>query len=631
MPCWRNSRASASLPPAHRLSWITVSRPWTNSRFFWQPVALLALALAVAGCKPEPERSDGHATNRIYRHAMDGAPSSLDPAHASNIYANFLAVNLYDTLYRYKYLARPYRLEPNLAEGLPQVSADGLIYTIRIKPGVHFVDDPAFPEGQGRAVRAADFIYSIKRHFDPATRSQGAWLWQGRIVGLDEWKDNGADYDEEVPGLRALDDRTIQVQLISPFPQLTHTLAQGYSAVVPREAVVAYGQEFAVRPVGSGPFRLQSFHSSGAVLIRNQHFRQEPFSLEAEGYDPALQGELGLEALADRAPPFADRIEVEFVAEDAARWNAFIAGELDFIKVPVSQFDQVLAARDPPTLLPELAQRYRLGASLESGFVHTDFNMDDRRIGNHPDPDQQARNRALRCAIIKAFDWPKRNEVFYYGIGKVFPGIIPPMTPEFDVDGETSPVVRDLDGAHDLLSRNGWHGGNLPVLEYGFPSSVTERQMFEQFRSFMADIGYPAEKIRPLTYATYGDYARAYLNREVMLTTTGWTMDYPDAENTMQLFFGPNASPGTNSANYDNEEFNRLYRASASMQPSPMRTAMYRNMNRMVIDDCVTISGISRTMILLWKRERAMLPDRSFVGGFFFRFADPGPSGSEAE
>jgi oligopeptide transport system substrate-binding protein len=160
------------------------------------------------------------------------------------------------------------------------------------------------------------------------------------------------------------------------------------------------------------------------------------------------------------------------------------------------------------------------------------------------------------------------------------------------------------------------------VLEYGFTSSVTERQMFEQFRSFMSDIGYPGEKIRPLTFATYGDYARAYLSREVMLTTTAWTMDYPDAENTMQLFFGPNATPGSNTANYNNEEFNRLYRASATMQPSPLRTAMYRNMNRLVIDDCATISGISRTLILLWRREIAMLPDRSFLGGYFFRFVD---------
>ena len=147
----------------------------------------------------------------------------------------------------------------------------------------------------------------------------------------------------------------------------------------------------------------------------------------------------------------------------------------------------------------------------------------------------------------------------------------------------------------------------------------------------MADLGYPGEKIRPLTFATYGDYARAYLNREVMLITTGWTMDYPDAENTIALFFGPNASPGSNNANYNNEEFNRLYRASAAMEPSPMRTTMYRNMNRIVQEDCVTISGISRNLILLWDRRLSMLPDRSFLGGFFFRFVDTGSANGEQQ
>ena len=584
---------------------------------------LIAL-LALVACDQQTQNQDAANTFNIYRHAMDGAPSSLDPAQASNIYANFIVVNLFDTLYRYKYLARPYQLEPNLAEGLPHVSSDGLIYTIHIKPGVHFIDDPAFPEGKGRAVRAEDFIYSIKRQFDEKTRSQGAWLWQGKIAGLDVWKQNGADYDSEVSGLKALDDRTLQIQLVSPFPQLTHTLAQGFSAIVPREAVDHYGQEFGIHPVGSGPYRLQLFNSASAVLVRNPGFREEPFSLEAEGFDKTAHSHLGLEGLEGRIPPFTNRIEIEFIAEDAARWNAFTAGELDFIKVPVSQFDQVLQQRDPPALDPLLAENYHLIANLESGFVHTDFNMDDRRIGYHPNPEQNARNKALRCAIIKAFDWPKRNEIFYYGIGQVFPGIIPPAAPEFESDQDRSSITRDLDGARGLLSNYGWNTDNLPVLEYGFTASVTERQMFEQFRSFMVDIGYPQEKIRALTFATYGDYARAYLNREVMLTTTGWTMDYPDAENTVRLFFGPNSSPGSNSANYNNEEFDRLYRDSSAMQPSPIRTAMYRNMNRIVIDDCATISGVSRKLILLWSRNLSMLPDRSFVGGFFFRFVANG-------
>ncbi len=587
-------------------------------------VLFLTLLLAIGACDDGEQAASHEDSYTVYRHSMDGAPNNLDPVRASSIYANFLVVNLYDTLYRYKYLARPYELEPNLAETLPQVSADGLIYTIRIKPGVHFNDDPVFSEGKGRPVSAQDFVYSIKRHFDPESRSQGAWLWQNRIVELDEWKEQGSDYEQEVSGLRALDDRTIRIQLKSPYPQFLHTLTQGFSAIVPREAVEFYAKELSVHPVGSGPFRLLSFNTAGAVMVRNSGFRQEPFNLANEGYNPALQSKYGLDHLESLLPPFMDRIEVEFIAEDAARWNAFIAGELDFVKTPVSQFDQVLESRDPPVLKPALADDYHIQASLESGFVRTDFNMDDQRIGYHPDPEQDNRNRALRCAIIKAFDWEKRNEIFYYGIGQVFAGIIPPVAPEFDPNQDKAAIKRDLNTARQLLDSHNWNAGNLPDLEMGYASSVTERQMFEQFRSFMADIGYPRDKIRPLTFATYGDYAQAYSNREVMLMTIGWTMDYPDAENTIQLYYGPNASPGSNSANYNNEAFNRLYQTSSSMQASPIRTTIYRDMNRMVIEDCATISGISRKLILLWNRDLAMLPDRSFLGGHFFRFAGPG-------
>jgi ABC-type transport system substrate-binding protein len=586
-------------------------------------LALLTLSACHKGNSDGDKLTGANAAQSVYRHSMDSAPTDLDPAHASNIYANFLVVNLYDTLYRYKYLARPYQLEPNLAEALPQVSADGLRYSIRIKPGVYFIDDEAFPGGKGRELTAGDFVYSIKRHFDPATRSQAAWIWQNRIAGLDEWIRNGARYDMEVSGLRALDDYTIEFRLNAPFPQLTHTLAQGFSAIVPIEAVEKYGRELSIHPVGSGPFRLQRFDSAGASLLRNAGFRAEPLNLAAEGYDPSTQAAYGLERLQGLTPPLADRIDIEFIAEDAARWNTFLSGQLDFVKVPVSQFERVLKSRNPPLLADDLAANYHLLASLESGFVHTDFNMADARIGYLPDGQADARNHALRCAIIRGFDWDKRNEIFYSDIGRVFPGIIPPSALEYDADQDTDSIRRNVVAANRLLSESGWNAENLPVLEYGFVNSVTERQMFEQFRSFLADINYPAEKIHPLIFASYGDYSRAFLNREVMLATSSWVMDYPDTANIMQLFFGPNASPGANSANYDNAEFNRLFRASSTMGPSPVRTDMFRKMNQILINDCVTISGISRTLVLLWNRRVAMLPDREFVGGFFFRFASP--------
>ena len=581
---------------------------------------LLILLTGLIACSDSDKPAPGEAKS-VYRYAMDGAPSSLDPAQAAVIYANFLITNLYDTLYRYKYLARPYELTPNLATAMPDVSDDGLTYTIRIKSGVHFMDDESFPAGQGREVVAEDFVYSIKRHFDPTVRAQGAWLWQGRIVGLDEWKAAGADYSATIEGLKAVDRYTIQISLSKPYPQLVHTLAQGFAALIPREAVEYYGREIAVRPVGSGPFKLVSFTSAKAVLVRNENFRQEPFNLEDEGFDPAVHGFSEVQTLAGQAPPMVDQLEVHFITEDAARWNAFISNELDYIRAPAMQFDAILASRDPVTPLPEIADKYHLLTPLEAGFVHIDFNMDDPAIGYHQDQEQNNRNKALRCAIIKAFDWQARNTAIYYDIAKVYPGIIPPVAPEFDPDLPTDSVTRDLAGAKALLAEHGWTEDTLPTLTYGFQAGVTQRQMYEQIRSFLGDIGYPSEKIRAMTFATFGDFNKAYKQRRVMLIPTGWNMDFPDAENTIQLFYGPNETPGSNNANFRNDEFDRLYEQSAIMRESPQRTELYRRMNQIVIDECVSITGLSRTMVLMWNKRAIAYPDRSFVGGFAARFA----------
>ena len=587
-------------------------------------VILVFSLIMLTGCGGDGAATDSAAAGmKIYRHSMDEMPSSLDPVQSANVYANHVNINAYDTLYAYKYLARPYTLKPNLAIGFPQISEDGLTYTIRIKQGVHFVDDPAFPEGKGREVVAGDFVYSIKRHFDPATRPQGAWLWQGRIVGLDEWKKGGSDYAAEIEGLRALDRHTIQIQLIRPYPQLLYTLTQGYSSIVPVEAVEKYGKEFAIHPVGSGPFRVVSYDTSKIIFEPNPHYRQEPVDLAFEGYDPARHSHLGLEAIEGRSPPFLDRLEIHFIGESSARWNSFTKGnEVQFTTLPIEKADQVLSSKDPITLSPEYAEQYHSYAGTEAGFIFQVFNMDFPEFGYNPDPEREARNYGLRCAILKAVSWDQRNESFYMGLGKVFPGIIVPVVPEYDSSLPRVSVIRDVAGAKRLLRENGWTAENLPELVYGTTSGVTNRLQYEQFRAWVKEVGYPPEKIILKQYATFGDISKAWKESQLPWVSKGWGLDFPDAENTLQLFYGPNASPGSNDANYRNPEYDRLYEESSVMLPSPERTALYRKMNRILIDDCIAFTGLARTRIYLWHRDIIAMPDREIVGGFFLKFVD---------
>jgi ABC-type transport system substrate-binding protein len=591
-------------------------------------VALLGACDSPSVTPSAQPTGDGRKT---YRHSLDQAPTSLDPVQASNVYANHVIINAYDTLYAYQYLARPYRLKPNLADGWPEVSPDLLTYTIRLKRDVRFQDDPAFPGGQGREVTAADVVYSLQRHFDPKTRPQGAWLWQGRIVGLDEWKDAGADYAREIPGLRALDSHTLQIRLTRPYPQLLDTLAQGYSAIVAREVVERYGRAFGTRPVGSGPFRVVSYDSARIVMERNSAYRREPVDIWEEGYDPATQRYSGVELIHGRSPPFVDRLIIDFANDDASRWNSFLKGdEVQLSVLPVEKADEVLESRRPVRLKPEYAARYQVYSGPEAGFIFESFNLDFPEFGRHPDPGRERRNKALRCAIIKTFDWQARNDSWYFGLASIFPGIIVPVVPEFDPQLSRQSVTRDVDGARRLLAENGWTPENLPVLTYGQSAGVKQRMVFEQFRAELMDIGWPREKIVLKQYATFGDLSRAWKQSRLPIVAKGWGLDYPDAENTLQLFYGPNGSPGSNDANYRNPEFDRLYEQASVMLPSAERTALYRRMNQMVIDDCVAMTGLSRNRIYLWHKNVVAMPDREIVGGFFLKYVDVLPAGESA-
>lgn len=585
----------------------------------------LTAAWLVSGCDGQ-SNSGGSAAQpnvKTFRYAMRSSPGSLDPAKVSTVSGNQMVQTLYDSLYAYKYLQRPYELKPRLAAAMPEISEGGLTYTIRLRKGIRFADDPAFEGGRGREVIAEDFVYALKRHFDPATRSVATWIWQQRIAGLDAWKQAGANYDQPVEGLQAIDRYVLQIKLTRPYPQLVHTLAMGPSAAVPREAVEFYGREFSINPVGSGPFRLVSYDSAKAVLVPNENFEREPVDLVAEGYDPETQGQYGLEVIDGRHAPFIDRLEVIFIAEGSARWSSFTKGsEVQMAGVPAEQVDRVLASRSPITLKPEYARKYHMSVSKEVGFVYTAFNMDFPEVGYHPDPVRNERNRGLRCAISKARDWNARNDSWYGGLGDIFPGVIPTSLPEFDPELSRDSVEYDPEGARALLAKHGWNAANLPELVYSSQPGPTSRLFFEQFRGWLTHIGYPKEKVVLKTYATFADLSRAWHNSEEQLLSLGWLLDYPDAESSLQLFYGPNGSPGSNSSNYNNPAYDRLYEKTSVMQPSPERTALYRQMNRMIIDDCVVISGLSRVGIGLWHKNVVALPDSNFVGGQFLQYVD---------
>ncbi|HEV7915526.1 MAG TPA: ABC transporter substrate-binding protein, partial [Albitalea sp.] len=254
---------------------------------FSRALPRLLSAIAAAGllfapaAAPAADASAGDApTEKVLRYAFRVAETGFDPAQLSDLYSRTLIANVFDSLYEWEFLARPVRLRPRAAAAMPEVSDDFKTFTVRVRPGIYFADDPAF-KGQKRELVAADYVYTIKRIYDPRWKSPHlSTLEEQQILGLRELREQALagkpfNYDREIEGLRALDRYTIQFKLAGSSPRFVQELTDPtVVAGVAREVVEFYGDKIMEHPVGTGPYKLAGWkRSSQIVLDKNPNFR----------------------------------------------------------------------------------------------------------------------------------------------------------------------------------------------------------------------------------------------------------------------------------------------------------------------------------------------------------------------
>src|SRR2546425_9307219 len=179
-------------------------------RLAWVLLTTLFLALPAVA-------ADMAKTLRV---AFVAPENGFDPQATGDLYSNYVNREIFDPLYRYDYLARPYKVIPNTAAALPEISADGLTWTIKLRPGIYFTDDPAF-KGKKRELTAADYVYAWKRLIDPRMRSPNLQQFDGKFEGADvlvrKARETGKfDYDAPLPGLQVVDRYTLRIKLTAP-------------------------------------------------------------------------------------------------------------------------------------------------------------------------------------------------------------------------------------------------------------------------------------------------------------------------------------------------------------------------------------------------------------------------------
>jgi len=554
--------------------------------------AVLVLGFGVAAHAADP--------GKILHITFQAAETGFDPVRVSDHYSGIVIESIFDPLLTYDYLARPAKLVPNVAEALPEITDAGRTYTFKLRKGIHFADDPAF-KGKPRELVAEDYAYSIKRFLDPKNRSPYAFLFEGKIVGLDELaaqakKTGRFDYDTKVPGLEVPDRYTLRIRLKETDFNFSHVMAFTLTGAVAREVVDAYGDDINSHPVGTGPYLLKKYtRSSKITLEANPGFRDMVWDF-APG-DDAADRDIVAQMKGKRLPQIGG-VEISVMEETQSRWLAFERGETD-IEYQLSDIAPRFMT-DDGKLKPEFARRgIKLDRSIDPEITYTHFNMQEK-IGNEPNPlgGYSTDRIALRRAIAMAYRIDDQIRILRQGqaIKAEYP--IPPGVAGHD-PAYRSIIQYDPRTANALLDHFGYRRGadgyrtqpdGRPLtIQYWSTPSERDRQFDELMKRSLDAIGIRVD-IRKERFA---ELIKLDKQCRIMMRGNAWIADYPDGDNFMQLLYGPNTGQ-SNSACYQSARFDRLYEKTRQLPDGPARDRLYHDMTRLMEVDTVWILGDSR-------------------------------------
>ena len=523
--------------------------------------------------------------NKVLRVAFRTAETGFDPHVATDLYSNYVNRAIFDPLLRYDYLSRPHTIVPNTAAALPQGSADGKSWTIKVKPGIFFADDPAF-KGKKREITAADYAYSWKRILDPKMRSPHLDAFDGKIAGMDaviaKAKETGKfDYDAPVEGLQVVDRYTLRLKLNYPWFDLLADMTSSVTAAVAHEVVEAYGDTSGwvmANPVGTGPFRLKEWRRGQKIVLEaNPAFREVRFTESNVAADSELNARFR-----GKRMPLIGRIEISIIEEGNPRLLAFEKGELDFlVDLSTDLVSNVMTADNK--LKPRFANAgVKLERGVQPSITFTWFNMEDPVVGGYA-----IDKIALRRAIGMGYNVDEEIRVVRQGQGEPATMIVPPgvsgYDPKFVGNSRYDPAAakalldkfgyidRDKDGWRDLPD------GKPLVLKRGTSPSALERQYDELWRRNMTAIGIKIEFVTQ----KWPDLLKMAQGGQLQMWQLANTATSTDGYGFLGMLYGPNAGLD-NLSRFKQPDFDKLYEESKKLPDGPARAKLVREMSQIV-------------------------------------------------
>ena len=475
-------------------------------------------APAAADTTDSAEPLEGGRFVRLY---VD--PPTLDPHLTTDATSAQVIVEIFGGLVT---IDRNLDVVPDLAESW-DISADGRVYTFRIRPDAVFHD--------GKPVTAEDVRWSLERVTDPLTEAPNVDQYLGDIVGVDA---KLAGDVLEISGVRVINGRTIEITIDASKSFFLAKMTYPTAFVLDRENIEANPKNWFRKPNGTGPFKMTEY-KVGETLILSRH----------DAYH------LGSAKVA----------EVEMILSGGTSMLMYENDEIDIAGVGLADLDRLL---EPSHNLN--AELPRAAPSFSVQYIGLNV--------NEPPLDDVKVRQALNLAIDK-------REIATIVLGdQVVPakGILPPGFPGFSesVSGyEFDPIK-----AKQLLleSKYGNDLDNLPPITITTPGSFGANVSLDMevvLAMWEKNLGITTE-FQQTEFATF---LKDLNKRRFQMFDIGWIADYPDPENFLDILFYSDSS--NNHTNYNNPEVDALLEKARVETDETLRFSIYNEVEQTILDD----------------------------------------------
>lgn len=533
----------------------------------------LVLALATACSEEEVDTaslkaSGGAKYGGEFRFMSPEKITNLFPVASNDVYNQRIASQLFETPLKIDFSTN--KVIPSVAKTF-NISPDAKKVTLEIREGVFFHDDECFSGGTGRELTAEDVKYSLDFACSGLNVNEMSWLLKDVVKGANDYfkKSKNSLPESGVSGITVSGNKVI-IDLTEPFVGIDKILTHSGLGIFPREAYETYKSEIKKHPVGTGPFKLETWNDQQVVLKRNSHYwRKDDFGNQL---------------------PFLDKVIMTYTKNKRSELMAFRNKQIDLVlEIPVDEIDNVLGSLEDAQAGMTVKHKIDSKNSLSStyfGFAHNAAPFNDVNV-----------RKAFNLAIDRSYI------VNNYLEGEGYPcenGFVPA------IEGYTFERVKgyklNIAEAQALLSKAGYpEGKDFPTLDLyvnakkGDPIYLLAMGVKDQLKAHLnVNIN--------IKICSIDERDQAIKSGKAKFWRGGWIADYPDPENFLNLFtsghIGSNSTT-MNPVKFKSAEYDRLLANSMKERNPKIRNEFFVKCDQILIDEAVIMPLINDDFITM--------------------------------